>query len=73
MFRAFNRNGDACLTYFVKILGCQPISILCSMAGLGKRIEYFDFDWKAKSLNFVVVLGAMAGGFVAVHFMRRPF
>jgi hypothetical protein len=37
------------------------------MASLGKRA--FDFDWKAQRWNLVVVLGAMIGGFVAVHFM----
>jgi hypothetical protein len=41
---------------------------LCSMAGLGKRVA-FHFDWKAQRWNLVVVLGAMLGGFVAVHFM----
>jgi hypothetical protein len=36
--------------------------------GLGKRVA-FHFDWKAQRWNLVVVLGAMIGGFVAVHFM----
>ena len=61
------------LIYFGKNFGMSTnLQSLCSMAGLGKRIEYFDFDWKANRWNFVVVLGAMAGGFVAVHFMSNP-
>jgi len=59
-----------CLTYFGKNFGMSTnLQSLCSMTGLGKKINYFDFDWKANRWNFVVVLGAMAGGFVAVHFM----
>ncbi|REG99769.1 YeeE/YedE family protein [Flavobacterium aquicola] len=58
------------LIYFGKNFGMSTnLQSLCSMTGLGKRISYFDFDWKANRWNFVVVLGAMAGGFVAVHFM----
>jgi uncharacterized membrane protein YedE/YeeE len=62
-----------CLTYFGKNFGMSTnLQSLCSMAGLGNRIEYFDFDWKANRWNFLVVLGAMAGGFVAVHFLGDP-
>jgi hypothetical protein len=56
------------LTYFGKAFGMSSnLRSLCSMA-LGKRVA-FDFDWKAQRWNLVVVLGAMLGGFVAVHFM----
>ena len=58
------------LTYFGKAFGMSSnLRSLCSMAGLGKRVSFFDFDWKAQRWNLVVVLGAMLGGFVAVHFM----
>jgi uncharacterized membrane protein YedE/YeeE len=61
------------LIYFGKNFGMSTnLQSLCSMTGLGKRIAYFDFDWKANRWNFVVVLGAMAGGFVAMHFMSDP-
>lgn len=59
-----------CLIYFGKSFGMSSnLRSLCSMAGLGKRVNFFDFDWKAQRWNLVVVLGAMLGGFVAVHFM----
>jgi hypothetical protein len=45
------------------------LSTLCSMTGLGKRVSFFDFDWKLQRWNLLVVLGAMLGGFVAVHYM----
>lgn len=61
------------LIYFGKKFGMSTnLQALCSMTGLGKRFDYFNFDWKANIWNYVVVLGAMAGGFVAVHYMSDP-
>ena len=58
------------LTYFGKSFGMSSnLRSLCSMAGLGKRVAFFNFDWKAQRWNLVVVIGAMLGGFVAVYFM----
>jgi uncharacterized membrane protein YedE/YeeE len=62
-----------CLIYFGKTFGMSSnLRSLCSMSGLGKRVDFFDFDWKSQRWNLVVVLGAMLGGFVAVHFMSDP-
>ena len=59
-----------CLLYFGKAFGMSSnLRSLCSMAGAGKYVSFFDFDWKAQRWNLVVILGAMLGGFVAVHFM----
>jgi uncharacterized membrane protein YedE/YeeE len=61
------------LTYFGKHFGMSSnLESLCSMSGLGKKIPYFNFDWKTNKWNLLVVLGAMIGGFVAVHFMSDP-
>jgi hypothetical protein len=57
------------LTYFGKAFGMSSnLRSLCSMASR-ENVLLFDFDWKAQRWNLVVVLGAMIGGFVAVHFM----
>ena len=54
------------LIYFGKHFGMSSnLESLCSMSGLGKKISYFDFDWKANQWNLIVVLGAVLGGFVA--------
>lgn len=61
------------LIYFGKSFGMSSnLRSLCSMSGLGKRVSFFDFDWKAQRWNLVVVLGAMIGGFVAVNYMSDP-
>lgn len=58
------------LIYFGKTFGMSSnLRSLCAMSGLGKKVVFFDFDWKAQRWNLYVVLGAMLGGFVAVNFM----
>ena len=62
-----------CLIYFGKSFGMSSnLRSLCSMTGLGKRVAFFDFDWKAQRWNLIVVVGAMVGGFIAVNFMSDP-
>jgi len=59
-----------CLIYFGKTFGMSSnLRSLCAMTGLGKKVGFFDFDWKLQRWNLLVVLGAMLGGFIAVHFM----
>ena len=59
-----------CLIYFGKGFGMSSnLSTLCSMTGIGKRVSFFDFDWKLQRWNMLVVVGAIFGGFVAAHFM----
>jgi uncharacterized membrane protein YedE/YeeE len=61
------------LIYFGKAFGMSSnLRSLCSMAGAGKYVSFFNFEWKSQRWNLVVVLGAMLGGFVAVHFMGDP-
>ena len=61
------------LVYFGKTFGMSSnLRSLCAMSGLGKKVGFFDFDWKTQRWNLYVVIGAMLGGFVAVHFMSNP-
>jgi uncharacterized protein len=58
------------LTYFGKTFGMSSnLRSLCSMAGAGKCVSFFNWDWKSQRWNLAVVVGAMIGGFVAVHFL----
>ena len=59
------------LIYFGKVFGMSSnLRSLCSMTGIGKKVPFFDWDWKAQRWNLVVVVGAMIGGYVATHFMN---
>lgn len=58
------------LIYFGKAFGMSSnLRSLCSIMGAGKIVPFFNFDWKTQRWNLVLILGAMLGGFVAVHFM----
>jgi uncharacterized protein len=62
-----------CLIYFGKVFGMSSnLSTLCTMTGAGKKVPFFNTNWKEQGWNLLVVLGAMVGGFVAVHFMSDP-
>ncbi|MCB0443939.1 MAG: YeeE/YedE family protein [Flavobacterium sp.] len=59
------------LTYFGKTFGMSSnLRSLCAMTGIGKKVPFFDWDWKSQRWNLVVVAGAMVGGFIAVHFLH---
>lgn len=61
------------LIYFGKSFGMSSnLRTLCSMAGAGKRVSFFDWDWKSQRWNLAVVAGAMLGGFVATHYLSDP-
>ena len=58
------------LNYFGKVFGMSSnLRSLCSMTGVGRKVPFFDWDWKSQRWNLAVVFGAMLGGFVAVHFL----
>ncbi len=62
-----------CLNYFGKTFGMSSnLRTLCAIAGGNKFADFFKFDWKSQIWNLMVVLGAMIGGFVAVHYMSDP-
>lgn len=42
---------------------------LCSMMGAGKKVSFFDFDWKAQRWNLIVALGVVLGGFIASNYI----
>ena len=61
------------LIYFGKTFGMSSnLRSLCSIAGANKYADFFKFDYKSQNWNLVVLLGAMIGGYVAVHFLSSP-
>ncbi len=61
------------LIYFGKVFGMSSnLRTLCSIGGAGRFVPFFNFDWRAQLWNIAVIVGAMAGGFVAVHYMSDP-
>ncbi len=61
------------LNYFGKVFGMSSnLRTMCTIAGADKFSDFFTFDWKSQRWNLLVVLGAILGGFFAVHFMSDP-
>ncbi len=61
------------LLYFGRTFGMSSnLRTLCAIGGAGKHVEFFKFDWKSQRWNLVVVLGAIAGGFMAHHYLSNP-
>jgi uncharacterized protein len=46
------------------------LSNICSMMGLGKQIDYFNFDWKKQQWNLWFLAGSVIGGYIAAHFLQ---
>ncbi|HWR94751.1 MAG TPA: YeeE/YedE thiosulfate transporter family protein [Flavobacterium sp.] len=61
------------LNYFGKVFGMSTnLRTMCTIAGAHKHSDFFKTDIKSQKWNLLVVLGAMIGGFIAVHFMSDP-
>ena len=45
---------------------------MCAIGGAGKKVPFFNFNWKEQKWNLFVVLGAIIGGFVAHFFLSTP-
>ena len=58
------------LLYFGKSFGISAtLRSMCSAMGAGRNIKFFDFNWKGQIWNFMFVLGAIIGGFIATEFL----
>ena len=45
---------------------------MCSIAGAGKKIDYFNYDWKKHDWLLVFVLGGIIGGGIGVTLLASP-
>jgi len=45
---------------------------ICAIGGAGKKVSFFDFDWKSQIWNLVFIAGAIIGGFIATTYLSNP-
>ena len=58
------------LVYFGKSFGVSSnLRTMCSLAGAGKYVDFFKFDWKSQIWNLIFILGAIIGGFIAHNYL----
>lgn len=61
------------LLFFGQSFGFSAnLRTICSAAGFGKKVKFFDFNWKGQLWNLVFLAGAILGGFLASHFLSNP-
>ena len=61
------------LLYFGRTFGMSSnLRTLCAIGGAGKRVKFFDFDWKSQKWNLMMVVGAIVGGIIAHFFLSNP-
>jgi uncharacterized membrane protein YedE/YeeE len=54
------------LLFFGKSFGFSSnLRTICSAAGAGKSVKFFDFNWKSQMWNLVFLIGAIGGGLIA--------
>ncbi|MDB5013569.1 MAG: YeeE/YedE family protein [Daejeonella sp.] len=41
------------------------LTTMCTLAGAGKRIKFFDLDWKTQKWNLLFLVGSVIGGVIA--------
>lgn len=68
--------GIALIMFLLIFLGkhfgmSSNLRTLCSMTGVGKKVAFFNWDYKSQYWNLLVVVGAMIGGYVATHFLSN--
>ncbi len=45
---------------------------ICSIGGAGKKIDFFNIDWKSQLWNLTFIVGAIIGGFLATSLLSNP-
>lgn len=59
------------LLFFGKSFGFSTnLRTICTIAGAGKRVKFFDFDWKTQKWNLLFLMGAVLGGWIAASFLN---
>jgi uncharacterized membrane protein YedE/YeeE len=58
------------LLFFGQSFGFSSnLRTICSAAGGGKFIKFFDFNWRSQIWNLVFLIGAILGGFIARQYL----
>jgi uncharacterized protein len=60
------------LLFFGKSFGFSSnLRTLCTMAGAGKRVKFFDFDWRSQKWNLLFLCGSVLGGTLSSTLLRN--
>ncbi len=61
------------LLYFGQSFGFSSnLRTICAAAGAGKKVKFFNFNWRSQIWNLVFLVGAVIGGFLTQQFLTVP-
>jgi len=61
------------LIYLGKSFGMSSnLATFCTIAGAGKKSDFFRTNWRERTWNLVMAVGALIGGFIAQFFLSEP-
>ncbi|QNF35516.1 YeeE/YedE family protein [Adhaeribacter swui] len=43
---------------------------LCTLAGAGKKVKFFDFNWRTQKWNLLFLFGSVLGGIIAATVLK---
>jgi uncharacterized membrane protein YedE/YeeE len=59
------------LLYFGKSFGLSSnLRTMCTIAGAGKNVKFFDYDWRSQKWNLLFLFGSVLGGFIASTLLK---
>jgi uncharacterized membrane protein YedE/YeeE len=60
------------LIYFGKTFGFSSnLRTICAVAGGGKKVPFFNFNWKTQMWNLMFLIGAIIGGYISMQFLSN--
>ncbi len=60
------------LIFFGQTFGFSSnLRTICAAVGCGKKVKFFDFNWRTQMWNLVFLVGAVLGGFFAKTFLSN--
>nr|WP_220483091.1 YeeE/YedE thiosulfate transporter family protein [Rufibacter quisquiliarum] len=60
------------LLFFGKSFGFSSnFRVICAACGAGKRVPFFDFNWREQRWNLLFLVGTVLGGWVSEAFLQN--
>jgi uncharacterized membrane protein YedE/YeeE len=60
------------LLFYGKSFGVSAnLRTMCTIAGAGKKVKFFDFDWRTQKWNLLFLFGSVLGGVIASTVLKN--
>ncbi len=60
------------LLFFGKSFGVSSnLRTMCAIAGAGKSVKFFDFNWRSQIWNLLFLFGAVIGGYISATVLKN--